>query len=122
MVMNTTRYTTAPSSEQLRIPLACHTDRLCLQNPPGGAPGFEKKFLQLAAISVHRGMTEDRPIASLGTVVINLADFTDVKRGPKKLAFRVSVGREVTNALSSIGKPEAPSLIVTMQYGTHLRE
>lgn len=67
-------------------------------------------------------MTEDRPIASLGTVVINLADFTDVKRGPKKLAFRVSVGREVTSALSSIGKPEAPSLIVTMQYATNLSE
>jgi hypothetical protein len=76
--------------------------------------------LQLAAISVHRGMTEDRPISSLGTVVINLADFTDVKRGPKKLAFRVSVGKEVTNALASIGKPEAPSLIVTMQYGSSI--
>lgn len=87
---------------------------MCLQNP-GGAPGFEKKFLQLAAISVNRGMTEDRPVASLGTVVINLSDFTDTKRGPKKLAFRVSVGREITSALASIGKPEAPSLIVTMQ-------
>jgi hypothetical protein len=94
---------------------------LFLQNP-GGAPGFEKKFLQLAAISVHRGMTEDRPIASLGTVVINLADFTDVKRGPKKLAFRVSVGREVTSALASIGKPEAPSLIVTMQCGPSIHD
>jgi hypothetical protein len=74
-----------------------------LQNPPGGT------------INVHRGMTEDRPLASLGTVVINLADFTDVKRGPKKLAFRVSVGREITSALAGIGKTEAPSLIVTMQ-------
>ena len=59
---------------------------------------------------------EDKPIASVGTVVINLADFTDQARGPKKLAFRVSVGKEVNDELVKIGKQDAPSLIMTMQY------
>lgn len=72
--------------------------------------------MQLALISVSRGSMEDKPIASVGTVVINLADFTDQARGPKKLAFRVSVGKEVNDELVKIGKQDAPSLIMTMQY------
>jgi hypothetical protein len=81
-----------------------------------GSAAFEKKFLQLAVISVTRGYTEDKPVACLGTVVINLADFAERKnRGPKKLAFRVAVNKAISDKLSSIGKSDAPTLIITIQ-------
>lgn len=78
-----------------------------------GAAGYEKKFLHLAIIKVARGDTEDVAQSSHGSVVINLADFSAMQQGPKKLAFRVSVTKEVTGALARIGKTETPTLIIT---------
>jgi hypothetical protein len=79
-----------------------------------GSLAYEKKFLHLAIIKVQRGDTEDVAQASHGTVVINLADFTAMQQGPKKLAFRVSVTKEITGALARIGKTETPTLIITL--------
>jgi hypothetical protein len=79
-----------------------------------GSGGYEKKFLHLAVIKVLRGETEDTAQASHGSVVINLADFSSMQQGPKKLAFRVSVTREITTALEIIGKSETPTLIITL--------
>ena len=76
--------------------------------------GYEKKFLHLAVIRVERGETEDQAIASHGSVIINLADFTNMQQDSKKLAFRVSVNKEITAALSKIGKAEAPNLTITL--------
>ena len=76
--------------------------------------GYEKKFLHLAIIKVQRGEEEDTAEASYGSVVINLADFANVSQGSKKLAFRVSVGKDITAALARIGKTETPTLIITL--------
>lgn len=92
--------------------------RMWLQarKPAGGKAGgaYEKKFLHLAIIKVIRGETEDMAEASHGSVVINLADFVSMSTGPKKLAFRVSVGKDITTGLARIGKNDTPTLIITM--------
>jgi hypothetical protein len=57
---------------------------------------------------------EDVAEASHGSVVINLADFANVTQGSKKLAFRVSVEKDITAALARLGKTDTPTLIITL--------
>lgn len=74
--------------------------------------GYEKKFLLLALLEVDDGGS---PTRCHGTVVINLADFARETSGPKRLAFKVAVSRQIKRGLQQIGKAEPPTLIITVK-------
>lgn len=60
-------------------------------------------------------MSNGKPTASNGTVVINLADFANIAQDPRKLAFKVAVPKNISFPLAALGKTDPPSLVLTIE-------